>query len=386
MWLLMATGDAPSPSLRDNAHIVRGPASWDGLILDDEVRTWAEPLAQRFMATSVPLPWIVLWGQAGAGKREIASRLVAHAGKPLLIVDPRGRDKPQLFELVRMACRDAAWLDAALYLGPLAPGDLHDQPLIVGALEKCRQPVLLGADAAHPPRLRTTRPLGEYALPVPQVPTRIALWDRALAGVSLEPGTAIATVARGYKLTPGEIADSAREAIMLAGARPIDGALLRRVMERRLRNELGEIASRLDVSATWDDVILPSEALGRIRELVARKHHEDRVYREWGLDRKIGYGKGIVALFSGPPGTGKTFLAGVIAKELGYELYQIDLSKVMSRWLGETEKALDKVFDQAEPMPCLPSAPRSRTRTIAMPTSRSISCLRGSSATAGSRS
>ncbi|HEX3478710.1 MAG TPA: ATP-binding protein, partial [Kofleriaceae bacterium] len=105
---------------------------------------------------------------------------------------------------------------------------------------------------------------------------------------------------------------------------------------------------RLVVSTSWSDVVLPLEALARVRELISRKQHEDRVYREWRLDQRIGYGKGVIALFSGPPGTGKTLLAGLIAKELGYELYQIDLSQIFSRWIGETEKALNKVFDQAE--------------------------------------
>jgi SpoVK/Ycf46/Vps4 family AAA+-type ATPase len=119
-------------------------------------------------------------------------------------------------------------------------------------------------------------------------------------------------------------------------------------MERRLRNELGTIATRLEVTTSWDDVVLPVEAIDRVRELIARKRYEDRVYRQWGLDRRIEYGKGIIALFSGPPGTGKTLLAGLIARELGFELYQVDLSQIFSRWLGETEKALAKVFDQAE--------------------------------------
>jgi hypothetical protein len=348
LWLLTGSGSSASPSLRDHASVAPGTSSWDGLIVDDDVRGWLEPLAERFARTELPLPWVVLWGTAGAGKREIASRLAAFSRRPLLAVKPRARDAAQLLDLVRRACRDAAWLDAVLYLGPFVGDDLHEQPAIVEQLATCRQPVVLGFDATRPPRLKTTHPLGEYALAIPQAPTRLALWSRALSSARVAPETDIATISRGYKLTPGEIAESAREVMMLAGRGAIDGALIHRVMERRLRNDLGEIATRLDIATTWEDVILPPEATGRVRELLARKHQEDRVYREWGLDRKIGYGKGIVALFSGPPGTGKTLLAGLIARELGYELYQIDLSQIFSRWIGETEKALDRAFDQAE--------------------------------------
>jgi SpoVK/Ycf46/Vps4 family AAA+-type ATPase len=196
--------------------------------------------------------------------------------------------------------------------------------------------------------VRTTRPLAECALPLPLAPTRLELWRRGLDGAALAPETDVAAIGRGYKLTPGEILECAREARALAGPDPLDAATLRGVLERRLRNELGGIATRLTVETSWDDVILPYDAVARVKELIARKRHEDRVYREWALDERIGYGKGVVALFSGPPGTGKTLLAGLIAKELGFELYQVDLSQIFSRWIGETEKALAKVFDQAE--------------------------------------
>src|SRR5262249_18403500 len=150
----------------------------------------------------------------------------------------------------------------------------------------------------------------------------------------------LAGIANGYKSTPGEIVASAREAVALAGSQPLDSEILRSVMERRLRNELGTVATRLPAHATWDDIILAQEAEERVRELIARKRHADRVYRQWRLDERIGHGKGIIALFSGPPGTGKTLLASIIANELRYSLYQVDLSQIYSRWIGETEKAL----------------------------------------------
>jgi len=350
LWLLTTSGDAPSPSLRGVATIKRAPASWDGLILDASTRVgWLDALAQRFRTRDIAqMPWTVLWGPAGSGKRELASRLAAFGGQPLLLVNPRTTDKTQLLDLVRRACRDARWLGAALYLGPFGPDELHEQSAVMSELEGCAEPVVLGFEATQAPRLKTSCPLGEYALTVPLAPTRIQLWNRELPQADLVPETDVDAIARGYKLTPGEIIASAREVRALAGKGLVNTGLLRNVMERRLRNELGAVATRVVVSTTWDDVILPEEAQGRVRELIARKCHEDRVYRQWGLDDRIGHGKGIIALFSGPPGTGKTLLAGAIANELGYELYQVDLSQIFSRWIGETEKALSNVFDQAE--------------------------------------
>jgi SpoVK/Ycf46/Vps4 family AAA+-type ATPase len=85
-----------------------------------------------------------------------------------------------------------------------------------------------------------------------------------------------------------------------------------------------------------------------VRELIGRARHQRTVFEDWGYDRRITSARGLTALFYGPPGTGKTLVAGLIARELGLELWRIDLARVMSKWLGETEKNLAEVFDAAE--------------------------------------
>ncbi|MGE0396228.1 MAG: ATP-binding protein, partial [Kofleriaceae bacterium] len=105
---------------------------------------------------------------------------------------------------------------------------------------------------------------------------------------------------------------------------------------------------RIKVSTSWDDLVLPKDELERINEFISRKKYYDVVYEQWGYGKRVGYGKGLIGLFSGPPGTGKTMLAGLIAQALDLDLYQVDLGQVVSKWVGETEKQLGKVFDQAE--------------------------------------
>ena len=94
--------------------------------------------------------------------------------------------------------------------------------------------------------------------------------------------------------------------------------------------------------------MLPQDDLDRIDEFISRSVFGQQVYQDWGFDARVGSGKGMIALFSGPPGTGKTMLAGLIASALGLSIYQIDLSQVISKWLGETEKQLARAFDLAE--------------------------------------
>jgi SpoVK/Ycf46/Vps4 family AAA+-type ATPase len=123
---------------------------------------------------------------------------------------------------------------------------------------------------------------------------------------------------------------------------------LRSGIERRLRNSLQDLAWRIDVRVRWSDLVLPPEGRGRVEEFIARRAFAHKVYGEWGFGDRLERGKGSIALFSGPPGTGKTMLAGLIAKGLGLDLYQVDLSQIQSRWIGETEKQLGRVFDLAE--------------------------------------
>ena len=93
--------------------------------------------------------------------------------------------------------------------------------------------------------------------------------------------------------------------------------------------------------------MLPSDVTAQLRELCLRVAERERVMGEWGFDRIMSQGKGITALFAGPPGTGKTMAAEVIAGELGVDLYKIDLSSVVSKYIGETEKNLERIFTAA---------------------------------------
>src|SRR5207302_8258339 len=98
----------------------------------------------------------------------------------------------------------------------------------------------------------------------------------------------------------------------------------------------------------WTDLVLPEDSLAQLREICQRVAHRHRVLGEWEFGRKLSLGKGVNALFAGPSGTGKTMAAEVIAHELELDLYKIDLSGVVSKWVGETEKNLGRIFAAAE--------------------------------------
>ncbi len=131
------------------------------------------------------------------------------------------------------------------------------------------------------------------------------------------------------------------------------GATLRALCRTLAGPEVGGSAERIETRAGWESLILPETAASVLREMVAQVRHRHVVLDQWGMRPTGGRGGGIVALFAGPSGTGKTLAAEVIAHELGMELYRVDLASVMSKYIGETERNLRAVFDAADATECV---------------------------------
>ena len=114
------------------------------------------------------------------------------------------------------------------------------------------------------------------------------------------------------------------------------------------RPQLDGAAQRIEVRAGWEDIVLPEMQMQTLRGMVAQARHRAKVYWDWGFAKKNARGLGMSALFTGPSGTGKTLAAEILAYELNLDLYRVDLSAVVSKYIGETEKNLRRVFDAAE--------------------------------------
>jgi SpoVK/Ycf46/Vps4 family AAA+-type ATPase len=121
-----------------------------------------------------------------------------------------------------------------------------------------------------------------------------------------------------------------------------------RASRRVASHPLQDLGKRLETSVDWDDLVVPPDVRAQLREIAAQVANRTRVYDEWGFGPRLSRGRGISALFAGPSGTGKTMAAEVLAHELDLDLFRIDLSGVVSKYIGETEKNLRRVFDAAE--------------------------------------
>lgn len=195
----------------------------------------------------------------------------------------------------------------------------------------------------------SSRDVRVLSLAEPDVPERRRLWREALPYA--EPGLHDTLAAR-FMLGAGEIRASAayaRDALYLRGEqRTPDWEDILEAIRGQSDTGLGRLAQRLACHQTWDDLVLPAATLRQVREAANAIRYHQMVYADWGFGRKHTSLEGIKIMFAGPSGTGKTMTAGVVGRDLGLDVYRVDLSSVVSKYIGETEKNLDKVFRAAQ--------------------------------------
>ncbi len=180
--------------------------------------------------------------------------------------------------------------------------------------------------------------------PRPSMDDRITYWS---AAPDIPADVSAADLASRYRLTSGEILDAIETARILG-----DGTITHDGIEAgcrlQSRGGLGEHAREIDPGYEWSDIVLPPAVCRQLHELAAMMQQRGRIFEQWGFEDRFTRGTGINALFTGKPGTGKTMAAEVIAADVGLPLYRLDLSSVLSKYIGETEENLGRVFDALE--------------------------------------
>jgi hypothetical protein len=280
-----------------------------------------------------PLP-VQLCGGDRAARRAIAAAACAELGLALLAV--RAADLPAAAEreaLARIWEREAV-LSASGLLVECDERDEHERAAAVLAL----------VGDVHGIRLVSTRdtipsdtgPIVRVDVPPLSAEERVGLWREALG--SEEDG--LDSVARQFEL--------GAHGIEAAAAQVRLGSTLWEASREQARPRLDDLAQRIEPAARWKDLVLPEPQRELLREIATHVRRRATVYDDWGWASRSARGLGMAALFSGASGTGKTMAGEVLANELELDLYRIDLSSVVSKYIGETEKNLRRVFDAAE--------------------------------------
>jgi hypothetical protein len=193
------------------------------------------------------------------------------------------------------------------------------------------------------------RPLVRIDVDVPQAEEQSRLWRSALGSLADTMNGGLDALAQQFPLSPRAVREVVTELRGLLTDQNADaGDLLWQVTRRRARGGLDALAQRLEPVARWDDLVLPRAQMEVLRTIAVHVRRRAMVYDGWGFAGTSRRGLGIGALFTGPSGTGKTMAAEVLALDLGLDVYRIDLSAVVSKYIGETEKNLSRLFGAAE--------------------------------------
>jgi len=305
-------------------------------------------LAQRIEAAwcdgRTRLPLLLLAGHEAAAKREVAAHGAAGLGLRLFAVAAADlpTDAAARGALATLLDREAILTGAAIMI------EAEDEEASIAA----RLSAVLGGPtliSAVDPLSPEREPRLRLELRSPDRRERRALWRQALGLRADALGPGLDRLAEQFALDRGSLGATVEAATIGTPVAP--EALFDRIWQAARaqgRRHLDGLAERVEGRAVWEDLVLPAETKTQLRDLAGHVREAWRVNRDWGWAAKGERGLGAAALFAGPSGTGKTLAAEVLAGELGLDLYRIDLSQVVSKYIGETEKNLARIFQAAE--------------------------------------
>jgi hypothetical protein len=335
---------------RVTAHLL-GDDQPDAMIADLLIDSVPAPIGDVDLlarAIDAGIPLVYVRDRPGSSGRSLAAAALGLLGRPILQLDLARlgpNDLPR--DVAAATSREAGLRGAGIVAGPIETMAERGGGA-VRAFAECRAPVILvGSRPWDPTWAREAALLLEA--PVPSIGERHELWLGSLNGerpVGFDP----AVVTLAFRLAPDQIVRAAEAArrVTIAAARPMTVADISSGARAQNAAGLERLARRIEPVASWADLVLPQSVEEQIRELTARARHRDKVIGEWGMGGGNSRRQGITALFAGDSGTGKTMSAEVLAGDLGFDLYVIDLSTVVDKYIGETEKNLDRIFTEAD--------------------------------------
>jgi hypothetical protein len=292
-------------------------------------------------------------GSAGGA---LAVAALRRAGYDVLSVDG-ARLLPVSRDVVTVLGREALLRAGGLVVGPIdalaAPGERGAG--VLAGLAALPVPVILAGTVTWDPEWSERVPLQIQAQRM-TTSERTELWRSAFGSEDVQKPELLDDIAGQFAFGPGQVAralGAARASAAVGdnagatGAQPLSAAELRRGARSQNAAGLERLARRIEPGVDWDDLVLPSATLNQLRELTDRARQRDRVLLDWRMRPGGGRGHGITALFAGDSGTGKTMAAEVIAGELGLDLYTVNLAAVVDKYIGETEKNLERIFTEA---------------------------------------
>ena len=302
----------------------------------------------RWMHDASPSRLAYVRERPGASGAALAASAFAQVGRPTLALDlERLRPEDDLPMVAALTAREAGLTGAGVVAGPIEVLIARGLPAVRAFSEMPATVILVGARTWDPAWARDVPFICEA--PIPDAAHRAELWRRNLNG-DTPPGLDLAGTMAQFRLTAEQVHRAARAARMEAHARevPLDEDELKAGARAQNAAGLERLARRIQPAVGFADLVLPPDTMAQLKELLTRARYREQVLDVWKMGGPSARRRGLTALFAGPSGTGKTMAAEVLAGELGLDLYTVDLATVVDKYVGETEKNLDRIFAEAE--------------------------------------
>ena len=317
--------------------------------------TWSHAAAE-----GDELPAVQLTGPEAATRRDVATAACLLLGLRLDVAASHALPTvaAELETLAGVWEREAALEPAALLVDRGDhDGDPAREDAIDRLVQRVRGPVLVSTREA---RRSVHRPVLTFEVGRPGPAERREVWTEALGADAPPLRARLDALVHQFNLGPPAIRAACAGALGRLDAETADGSRAERLEQAlwdtcrvQARTAVGDLAQRIEFAAGWDDLVLPPPQRQVLRDLAGQVRNRARVHEDWGFAARGSRGLGITALFAGDSGTGKTLADEVIATELRLDLYRVDLAGLISKYIGETEKNLRRVFDAAEEGGCI---------------------------------
>ncbi len=355
---------ALDPRLASCVVHVNPTLGWDVVPLSASLRATLRQTADFFQPapSNGAAPTLIFEGRYGTGEALAAEALCRDLGVPLLRVDMvAARVAPEPFPHVLQAVmlqqrlqQAGVYVERGQTLFDQKGDPLPDAYLMFRQLTPIKGPIFFACTpGTHWHEVMKGRRHLVFRFDDPDYPARHRLWEMyaSQAGNTVK-APVLEALANRFVLTPGQIKDAVQAAVDVQAlterpARALARQTLFAAARAQSDQNLGRLAHKVNTIHTWDDLVLPPATLDQVKEITAAIKYRHVVYSQWGFEQRISSANGLMVLFSGASGTGKTMTAGVVARDLGLDLYKIDLSGVVSKYIGETEKNLDRIFRAA---------------------------------------
>ncbi len=307
---------------------------------------------------------IAIVGTPGTGKSMLAEALAFELRRPLIVVDCATlAGDPRSFVLLVADLYTEARVQGAVLVfdrceSLVSKGNAKLPPLL-SQLERHGGLVIFTSNRPDEIDTSVEHYVGfQLTLAMPDVDQRTRIWQTHMPGdVAIHPEVDLDDLGTRFELTGGQIAAAcglAEQRVRAGTDHPIiTTVLLKSCAQAQIRANMDDLSVRSRINLTLEDLILPQREIAMIREVLTACRNRIFVMTKWGFGKRLVTGKGITVLFKGDPGTGKTLCAEILASELGMKLYQVSIPRIVSKYVGETEKNLSKIFASARANHCM---------------------------------